>query len=193
MNTSVSCKCLTPSNMKRRKLLSHILIFEKSFVLLLVFLRVFGATHFMLFPFIFIYGSHQNPTSYSLLSKLLIFLPACAALLVVLLSWTCWARGLYSHVLCTSLIYTHLVHLHYDATENINFYLPICAHERLAIFPYRNYRWKLPMFERKETSKRPWADKFFLWKNSESFRIFSWVTEIFPMVLKLNFAQDVFL
>ena len=106
MNTSVSCKCLTPSNIKRRNLLSHILIFEKSFVLLHVFLRVFGATHFMLFPFIFIYGSHQNPTSYSLLSKLLIFLPACAALLVVLLSWTCWARGLYSHVLCTSLVYT---------------------------------------------------------------------------------------
>ena len=168
--------------MKRRNLLSHILIFEKSFVLLLVFLRVFGATHFMLIPFIFIYGSHQNPTSYSHLSKLLIFLPTCAALLDVLLPWTCWARGLYSHVLCTSLIYTHLVHLHYDAAENINFYLPIRAHERLAIFPYRNYRWKLPMLnERKGTSKRPWADIFFFENNQkisiffhESLKYFLW-------------------
>ena len=150
--------------MKRRKLLSHILIFEKSFVLLLVFLRVFWATHFMLFPFIFIYGSHQNPTSYSQLNKMLIFLPTCAALLVVLLSWTCWARGLYSHVLCTSLIYTHLVHLHYDATENINFYLPICAHERLAIFPYRNYRWKLPMSNGKKLLNARERTNFFFEK-----------------------------
>ena len=97
---------------------------------------------------------------------------------LVLLFWSCFCHEpteheVYIRTCCAQVfLYTHLVHLHYDATENINFYLPICAHERLAIFPYRNYRWKLPMFERKETSKRPWADKFFFEKNSESFRIF---------------------
>ena len=161
-------------------------------MLLLVFLRDFWATHFMLFPFIFIYGSHQNPTSYSQLSKMLIFLPTCAALLVVLLSWSYWARGLYSHVLCTSLIHTHLVHLHYDATENINFYLPICAHERLAIFPYRNYRWKLPMSNGKELLNARERKKFFFEKKFRKFPYFFMSHWNISYAFKVEFSTKYF-
>ena len=146
MCTSVSSECLTPSNIKRKKVFVLDFNFWNHSCCCLFFFALQNDTFNAVL--LCTYLNEPSKSCFDFSSQQNAHLPSNLCwYLGRALSWTCRARGSDSHVLCTSLLYTHLVHLHYDATENMNFYLPICAHERLAIFPYRNYRWKLPMLQ----------------------------------------------
>ena len=147
MCTSVSSECLTPSNIKRKKVFVLDFNFWNHSCCCLFFFAFQNDTFNAVL--LCTYLNEPSKSCFDFSSQQNAHLPSNLCwYLGRALSWTCWARGSDSHVLCTSLlVYKPDAPSLWYNERRLYFHLLLRAQKRTSTLLNRNYRRKVNAFE----------------------------------------------